>query len=174
MSPAGPEISWFPPQASLEQLLCWCLFPQGIPAEIIHGFSRSIWSSLMLTALRWASSSSTLASCMTAPPTFLRPYLVRLELVMCFVNDERFTPEYCFAYPYVARSRIVSSGIKSCGTQYKTYAGSDWHRQSNPPRSLESNVPRRRFQHFQPDQLPLPRSQLEESSALAHNGCWAS
>lgn len=59
------------------------------------------------TALLWASSSSTFASCMTADPTFLKPSAVKFELVMCFKNDPRLTPEYCFAYPYVAISILV-------------------------------------------------------------------
>lgn len=49
------------------------------------------------TALRCASNVSTLASCMTAPPTFLSPSAVRLELVMCLTYDDRLTPEYCLA-----------------------------------------------------------------------------
>jgi len=56
-----------------------------------------MYSNRMLTALLCASSSSTLASCITAPPTFRSPSAVRWELVMCLTNDARLTPEYCLA-----------------------------------------------------------------------------
>lgn len=56
-----------------------------------------ICSSRMLTARLCASNSSTFANCITAPLTFFSPSLVRFELVMCFVNEERLTPEYCLA-----------------------------------------------------------------------------
>lgn len=54
-------------------------------------------STLMLTALLWASNPSTVASCMTALDRRSRPSAVRLEVVMCFRNEPRLTPEYCFA-----------------------------------------------------------------------------
>jgi len=60
-------------------------------------FCASMYSNRMLTALLCASSSSTLASCITAPPTFRSPSAVRWELVMCLTNDARLTPEYCLA-----------------------------------------------------------------------------
>jgi hypothetical protein len=60
-------------------------------------FCASMYSNRMLTARLCASSSSTLASCITAPPTFRSPSAVRLELVMCLTNDARLTPEYCLA-----------------------------------------------------------------------------
>lgn len=60
-------------------------------------FCASIYSNRMLTALLCASSSSTLASCITAPPTFRSPSAVRFELVICLTNDARLTPEYCLA-----------------------------------------------------------------------------
>lgn len=59
----------------------------------------SMCSMRMPTALLWASSSSTFASCITAPPTFRSPSAVRLALVMCLMKDPRLTPEYCLAYP---------------------------------------------------------------------------
>ena len=54
-------------------------------------------SSRMLTARRWASNSSTFASCITAPPTFRSPSAESCELVMCLTYEPRLTPEYCFA-----------------------------------------------------------------------------
>lgn len=52
---------------------------------------------LSSTALLCASNSSTFASCITAPPTFLIPSSLSLLLVICFWNEARLTPEYCFA-----------------------------------------------------------------------------
>ena len=54
-------------------------------------------SSLTRTARRCASSSSTSASRITAPPTFRSPFRVSVELVMCLVKEPRLTPEYCRA-----------------------------------------------------------------------------
>jgi hypothetical protein len=68
----------------------------SIPSYILFS---SMYFNRMLTALLCASSSSTFANCITAPPTFRRPCGVRFELVMCFKYDPRLTPEYCLAYP---------------------------------------------------------------------------
>lgn len=67
--------------------------------DTYYRFFSFIYLILIPTALLWASSSSTLANCITAPPTFLNPCAVRCELVMCLIYDPRLTPEYCLAYP---------------------------------------------------------------------------
>ena len=74
-----------------------CLEPRPTPAFFTTDHDDPRVLSLILTALLCASSSSTLASCMTAPPTFLSPSAVRFELVMCLTKDPRLTPEYCLA-----------------------------------------------------------------------------
>jgi len=82
-----------------------------VPKSELSHEEYSCWSknaNRMLTALLWASNSSTLASCITAPPTFLKPSGVRFEEVICFTYDPRLTPEYCFAYPYVAFNLLAS------------------------------------------------------------------
>lgn len=62
----------------------------------LHIYRFICWTRIS-TARLWASSSSTLASCMTASPTFRRPSAVRFELVMCLTKEPRLTPEYCLA-----------------------------------------------------------------------------
>ena len=70
-----------------------------IQSRLLYASPASMLSSRMLTALRCASSSSIFAICMTAVLTLRKPCCVRFELVMCFVKEERLTPEYCLAYP---------------------------------------------------------------------------
>ena len=88
-------------------------------------------SSLMLTALRCASSSSTFANCITAEPTFCNPCSVKFELVICLVKEARLTPEYCLAYPYVARVFVLAIVSQQKGQEQKcvskrnTYVVSD-------------------------------------------------
>ena len=74
------------------------LTPQTNP-DFPQSFRSSIHASLIPTARLCASNSSTFANCITAPPTFRKPCGVKLDEVMCFVKDPRFTPLYCFAYP---------------------------------------------------------------------------
>ena len=61
-----------------------------------------MWSSRIFTAFPCASKPSTVARLITASPRPLRPAAVSSALVMCFTKVAKLTPEYCFAYPYVA------------------------------------------------------------------------
>lgn len=76
----------------------------------------------MLTARLWASRPSTAASCITALETLRKPSAVRFDEVMCFTKEPRLTPEYCFAYPYVAKKIVLVELLARKKKKRTTYA----------------------------------------------------